>query len=287
MGMKASRQLGKSSGYTGAAGKLGFTDDFFYLKDLQSWTYTQPLTQEDGRNVAIRRAIQSDLQIFYDAWNTVELVDYSILVFVNSLPADEDYVSPSNCVQFTRINPQTGAQETLEMCFSIIDFFAHLSWKKQLGQKPKLVKVYGSHNKFNRNYAPRLNRLMGDMLAETTTVPNLVNHYVPQARERFQKNAMVLAAQYREENERNRSVEAFAVYYYRINPHGLPKVILDPLYKICNFGLIDQVDGILPRFVETFLSEDRRQGPHELFHSVGKAQWVELEKKVATMGASG
>jgi len=132
-----------------------------------------------------------------------------------------------------------------------------------------------------------LNTLMGDMLADRTTVRNLVDHYVPQARERFQKNAMVLAAKYRKENKSNRSAEAFAVYYYTSNPHGLPKVILDPLYKICAYGLIDQVEQMLPRFVETFLSEERRQGEHELHHSVGKAQWASVGKKVVKMGASG
>jgi hypothetical protein len=291
--MKASRQIGKNSGYTGAAGKLGFTDDFFYMKDLQSWTYTQPLTQENGRNVAVRKAIEDDLKIFYKAWdrstNAIKLVDYSILVFVNSIPAQEDmdldapdYVSPSNCVQFTRVNPETGAEETLEMCFSIIDFFANLSLSKQLGQKPNLIKVYGCHNKFNRSYATRLNRLMGDMLAETTTVPNIVNHYVPQARERFQKNAMVLAGQYIKANKFNRSLEAFVADYYRSNPHGLPRVILDPLYKICAYGLSKRVEEMLPKFVENFnitSGDDEAESDDDL--------WALVEEKVARMGGSG
>jgi hypothetical protein len=263
------------------------------MKDLQSWTYTQPLTQENGRNVAVRKAIEDDLKIFYKAWdrstNAIKLVDYSILVFVNSIPAQEDmdldapdYVSPSNCVQFTRVNPETGAEETLEMCFSIIDFFANLSLSKQLGQKPNLIKVYGCHNKFNRSYATRLNRLMGDMLAETTTVPNIVNHYVPQARERFQKNAMVLAAQYIKANKFNRSVEAFVADYYRSNPHGLPRVILDPLYKICAYGLSKRVEEMLPKFVENFnitSGDDEAESDDDL--------WALVEEKFARMGGSG
>jgi hypothetical protein len=292
--MKASRQIGKSSGFTGAAGKLGFTDDFFYLKDLQSWTYTQPLTQQDGRNTAVRKAIQDDLQIFANAWtrsvDPIQLVDFSILVFVNSIPADdEDYDSPSNCVQFTRVNPATGAAETFEMCFSVIDFFAHLSWSKKLGQKADQIKVYGQHNKFNKNYALRLDQLMGDMLADTTTVRNIVRHYVPQARQRFQKHAMDLAAQYRKTTLVNRSFEAFADTYYRSNPHGLPKVILQPLYKICAYGLSERVNVNLPKFIENFnvTSGKDDEALHKSRAKFVAHMWALVEKKVASMGASG
>jgi hypothetical protein len=296
--LKEGRRVGKSSGFTGAKGELGFTDDFFYLKDLQSWEYTEPLAytgtyaQTHGKNTKVRAAIEADLQIFTDAWNRVEnpikLVDFSILVFINMLPIGvrpDNHNYPSNCVPFTRLNPYSGEVEHLEMCFSIIDFLADLSLGKNqhFAQERDALKVYGKHDKFDSEYAAYLNRMM-DLVLETETdvrnETNLANHYVPQARARFQKNAMDLAAEYLRKFEvGNRSSVAFAAYYHIQFSQGLPKTIVEPLYTICELGLSTKDKAALPRFVEIFNISRSNVTPD--------AKWAVIEKKVANLGISG
>merc|ERR1711881_159500 len=258
---------------SGEKGKMGFTDDFFFMKELQQWNYG-----DDENTQPLRTALRNDLKVFSDNWDTVNLVDFSLLIFINRIApvrAGRAYQPPANCVTFTRNNPETGDEEILEMCVSIIDFFAHLDFWKSNAQRKGQIKVYDTGDKFDSTYAGKLRRLADDMLVANTYEQNLVRHYIPQARIRHQKKAVEIALDYFKDRSRNGKDATYAQFrtsYYLRCAHGLSEAVIRSIYDICSEGLADQNDRYFGSYSSTFVS-DVDKALKELGFTSTSAQW--------------
>jgi len=196
-------------------------------------------------------------------------------------------MGPANCVTFTRNNPETGDEEILEMCVSIIDFFAHLDFWKSNAQRKGQIKVYDTGDKFDSTYAGKLRQLAHDMLVANTYEQNLVRHYIPQARIRHQKKAVEIALDYFKDRSRNGKDATYAQFrtsYYLRCAHGLSEAVIRSMYDICSEGLADQNDRYFGSYSSTFVS-DVDKALKELGFTSTSAQWKVIEaaiSKIAT-----
>jgi hypothetical protein len=249
--VKASRILSPKKGdYVGQHKAMGFTDDIFYMIATQEWVFS------DAAAIAnLQTRMKQDLDMLAAAWSEVELVDYSVLAFVNKFDPSVDQVSP-NGVRFTRKNPKTGEQEECELVVSVIDFLAHLNfWKNYFGQQKKDIKaVKGKmrvkdgkvqgEGKFTKDYAKYLNQVFEFIFQDVATLESdpkfrvIMLGYVAQARARHQQFAIDFFTKNYLANELHLSAVRDA--YYRKCPHGLPQQVLKRILMILSFLNIRQ-----------------------------------------------